>query len=176
MLTRKDYLLGVAIPILLTLFGAYLSYWVALWMAPERTAAQTQNILGLILEIQQDLTKMELSESTRNALNRAEAQARALEANLTRMKAASESASLQPDFWLAIGEGGTLGNTTAFGLKHAWNNNVHVRVSLAGKQHDISPGEPIAFENSSGEDCDVSYVTHWQGESQTLYGFQIRCS
>ncbi|WP_250658087.1 hypothetical protein [Alkalimarinus coralli] len=179
MLNKKEFVIVVLVPLFTAIVGAaagaYFNNSFALAAAPERTDIGTKNLLGLIAELKAKVTQSNAPEEVKDLLSKAENQARALETNLSRVRSTPEDVSLEADFWISVGEGGTLGGTTPFGLQKSWSKGVYVRVAVAGEVFNLTAGVPLKYLNLKGESCSLSYVKEWKSESGALYGFKTVC-
>ena len=159
------------LPLIIAMAGGFATHEYSLIRAPDRTKADTENILGLANSISALTASGANSQELKEKLSELKAQARAIEANLVRLRTPEGTISTHVDFWLPLNRGATLGGTTPFAVIGVPNSG-RVYVRLKGHRESMDVADPKEFTNKNGETCSIIYVTR---SPDHLYGFKLNC-
>jgi hypothetical protein len=173
---KSSKLATLVVPLLAALIsavgGAYATHQFSLARAPERTASQTETLLGVARGA------IELAQSTRAdpallaKLQDLASQTQAVQANVELLRSPPGSASLQADFWLPMNKGALLGDAASFGVNGAWGPG-DIRVQLNERSSRIQAGVRLPYKTKQGKSCYVMYVG--QSPDAKLHGFKTSC-
>lgn len=166
----------VAIPLIAALIsgigGAYAANRFAVMMAPEKTRAESNTLIGLVKEVMVLTATKQLPPEVNEKLQQIEQQARAVEANAALLQRPAGVASGQADFWVRKSGGVTLGHTTSFGVT-AEHPAGFLYIVVNGQQSKMPAGGRVNFKTDAGKNCFVTYTG--KSPDSTLYGFKTEC-
>ncbi len=174
--TKTSTIVSIVIPLLAAVIsgvgGAYAANRFALMMAPEKTRAESNTLLGLVRETIEISATKQLPPEVIERLKQLEQQAKAVEANVTLLQHPAGVASGQADFWLRKNNGVILGRTTSFGVTGETGAG-ELYIVVNGSSRGMAAGGRVDFKTDTGKDCFVTYTN--RSPDGPLYGFKIAC-
>jgi hypothetical protein len=165
--------ISIVVPLLAAVLGAYATHKLTLMRAPALTESGAETLLGLSREAIALAQASNASAELVQKLETMSSQAQGVEASARSLRQPVGAASLQADFWLAVGQGAKLPKEATIGVRRV-STASSIGISFNDLSVIISSGEKRAYKAADGSECYVVYMG--ASPDAKLHGFKTWCS